>query len=147
MNEYNLNSFKWPNIFFSIYLLAAPTRFDITGCSHCSITVEWYNKDPNDHQYELVYRQESKDWVVLTLSKLEIQAEEIGHYKYTLQNLLPEAGYEMKLCSITNNIKSQYSDSKRKDTLKLGMKLFVPNLNVSSTIWHVAISANQDITL
>ncbi|XP_052097355.1 uncharacterized protein LOC127732361 [Mytilus californianus] len=97
-----------------------PRRFEIVECSECSITIAWYINDQDDcMEYELDYRvQETDKWTVTTFSTKDVLAEKDGRRMYTLLKILPETGYEIKLCSIGYHVKSHYTESKAKQTLK-----------------------------
>ncbi|VDI39042.1 Hypothetical predicted protein [Mytilus galloprovincialis] len=103
-----------------------PRRFAIVECSDCSITIEWYVHDQDDSlKYDLDYRNKETDkWTVATLSTRDVLTEENGRRVYTLINILPETGYELKLCSVDNNVKSHHTESKTILTPKRGNEIF-----------------------
>lgn len=77
--------------------------------------------------YELHYRPHGKiDWSTKTfLSKDVLQVEEVGRRMFKLQNMQHETYYELKMRSIySDDIKSHYSESQTKQTLKLGKVRF-----------------------
>ncbi|CAC5407290.1 TN [Mytilus coruscus] len=101
---------------------ASPRKFDIVECTDCSITIEWFI-DVQDEclWYELDRRppQGTDNLSVRTFSSKDVVEGENGRRMYTLQNLLPEKCYELKLRSVYKDAKSHYSQSKTKQTLKI----------------------------
>lgn len=104
------------------FSLSAPQNFDISECSDRSITVKWYMNDLGDHQqYELNYRLQGSDYWNVSLFSLEnLSAEETGSIIHKLENLSPETCYELKMCSVQNNIKSEYTNNKMQQTKQIG---------------------------
>lgn len=77
--------------------------------------------------YEIYYRPHGKiDWSTKTfLSKDVLQVEEVGRRMFKLQNMQHETYYELKMRSVySDDIKSHYSESQTKQTLKLGKVKF-----------------------
>ncbi|XP_076085429.1 uncharacterized protein LOC143056232 [Mytilus galloprovincialis] len=103
-------------------LKLAPRKLDIVECTDCSITIEWFI-DVRDEclSYELDYRpQRTKDWSTGTFLSKDVLKEEYGQRMYKLQHLQPETYYELKMRSVyEEDVKSHYSESKTKQTLKL----------------------------
>ncbi|VDI21665.1 Hypothetical predicted protein [Mytilus galloprovincialis] len=87
---------------------------------------EWFIHDQEDClQYELDYRnQETDKWTVTTLSTTDLSAEENGRRVYTLLNILPETGYELKLCSVNHHVRSHFTELMTILTLKPGNVTF-----------------------
>lgn len=104
------------------FSISAPQNFDISECSDRSITVKWYMNDPADHQqYELNHRlQGSDNWNVTLFSLENLSPEDNGSSIYKLENLSPETCYELKICSVQNNIKSEYTNNKMQQTKQIG---------------------------
>ncbi|VDI06417.1 Hypothetical predicted protein, partial [Mytilus galloprovincialis] len=107
-------------------LRLAPRQFDIGECTDCSIIIEWYiNDQENCLSYEIAHRpQQTKDWSTGTFFSKDVLKEEDGRRMYTFRNLLPETYYEFKLRSVSKDGKSHYSESKTKQTLRLGSESF-----------------------
>lgn len=78
--------------------------------------------DIADHQqYELNYRLQGADnWNVSLFSLENLSLEENGSSSYKLENLLHETCYELKMCSVQNNIKSEYTNNKMQQTKQIG---------------------------
>lgn len=97
-------------------------EFDIVESTDCSITIEWYI-DEQDHflEYQLDHRLHGTDnWIVNKMCTTDVLTKENGCRMFTLQHLFPDTEFELKLCSLDNHIKSHYSESKIRQTLKLG---------------------------
>ncbi|XP_052072196.1 uncharacterized protein LOC127710406 [Mytilus californianus] len=98
-----------------------PRKCDMVESTDCSITIEWFI-DVQDKclSYELYRRPQRTDDVTLRkFSSYDVFEGENGRRMYKLQNLLPETYYEFKLRSVYNDVKSHYSESMTKQTLKL----------------------------
>ncbi|CAC5379493.1 COL12A [Mytilus coruscus] len=110
-----------------MYLFTAPREFNIVECTDCSITIEWFIGVPDVClSYDLDHRpQGTYDWSTETFLSEDVLKEEDGRRMYTLQNLQPETYYEFKIRSVyKDDVKSHYSESTDKQTLKLAPKKF-----------------------
>ncbi|CAC5387990.1 unnamed protein product [Mytilus coruscus] len=99
---------------------STPRKLDIVECTDCSITIEWFIDVPDEClSYELHHRPKgTNDWSTGTFLSEEVLEAEDGRRMYTLQNLLPETYYELKMRSVYKDAKSHYSESMTKQTLK-----------------------------
>ncbi|CAC5379497.1 unnamed protein product [Mytilus coruscus] len=126
-------------------LKLAPKKLDIVECTDCSITIEWFI-DVSDEclSYELDHRPKgTNDWSTGTFLSEQVLEAEDGRRMYTLQNLLPETYYELKMRSVYKDAKSHYSESMTKKTLKLAPKKLdiVECTDCSITIeWFIDVS-------
>ncbi|CAG2251783.1 unnamed protein product [Mytilus edulis] len=107
-------------------LKRAPSGFEVVECSDCSITIAWdKNVQDNCLGYELRHRVPGPDnWEVTKFSTTDVSSDKSGRCVYTLLNISPDTGYEIKLCSVDTNGNSQFTESKTKQTLKRGNKTF-----------------------
>lgn len=107
-------------------LSTVPKEFGVVDCTDSSITIEWFNDDSEDSLvYELVYQlQGSDNWNVLTIHNEDVLTVHNGRRTYTLENLLPETWYEIKMRAVDNHMKSLYTEYKERQTLKLGKGTF-----------------------
>ncbi|CAC5379492.1 unnamed protein product [Mytilus coruscus] len=124
---------------------STPRKLDIVEFTDCSITIEWFNDVPDEClSYELDHRPKgTKDWSTGTFFSEEVLEAEDGRRMYTLQNLLPETYYELKMRSVYKDAKSHYSESMTKQTLKLAPKKLdiVECTDCSITIeWFIDVS-------
>lgn len=124
--------FKKLTLIVLIYFPTAPKtpqNFDIAECSDCSITVQWHIDNPDDClDYEFEHRlQDSVTWNRLTSSISDILKVKNGYSAYKLQTLSPESFYEIRMCSVDGNVKSQYTEYKTQQTLKAGKDLIFLN--------------------
>lgn len=79
-------------------------------------------------EYQLDHRiLGSDEWISLNLSSEHISTNEDGCQVYTLQQLLHDTFYEVRMCSVNNHVKSKYTEPKTKKTLQLGKATFVFN--------------------
>ncbi|CAG2256274.1 TTN [Mytilus edulis] len=62
--------------------------------------------------------QDSVTWNRLTSSISDILKVKNGYSAYKLQTLSPESFYEIRMCSVDGNVKSQYTEYKTQQTLK-----------------------------
>lgn len=108
------------------YIFTAPSGFEVVECSDCSITIAWdENVQDNCFGYELRHRVPGPDnWEVTKFSTTDVSSDESGRCMYTLLNISPDTGYEIKLCSVDTNGNSQFTESKTKQTLKRGNETF-----------------------
>ncbi|CAG2184782.1 unnamed protein product [Mytilus edulis] len=117
-------------------LKLAPREFNIIECTDCSMTIGWFIDDSHEGlSYELDHRvRGTDDWSTETFLSGDVMTDEDffsgdvmkdeDGRMYTLQNLKPETYYECKMRSIDkDDVKSHYSESKAKQTLKLGLQL------------------------
>ncbi|VDI21663.1 Hypothetical predicted protein [Mytilus galloprovincialis] len=101
-----------------------PSGFEVVECSDCSITIAWdKNVQDNCLGYELRHRVPGPDnWEVTKFSTTDVSSDKSGRCMYTLLNISPDTGYEIKLCSVDSNGNSQFTESKTKQTLKREIK-------------------------
>ncbi|CAG2243851.1 COL12A [Mytilus edulis] len=122
-------------------LKIAPQNFDIIEYSDRSITVKWYMNDLGDlQQYELNHRlQGSDNWNVSSFSLENASAEENESSIYKLENLSPGTCYELKMCSVQNNVRSEYSKNKLQQTLKIALPEAISRLEEKTglDIWSL----------
>lgn len=111
--------------FSHIYVLTAPTRFDILENSDHSITVRWYIHILDDCLvYTLAYRPEGSDnWTKLELSTADVLIKENRCRVYTIEPLSPGTNYELKIRCLNYLVNSRYTNCKTKRTLPTG-KIF-----------------------
>ncbi|CAG2184461.1 TN [Mytilus edulis] len=107
----------------------APKEFEINECTERSITIEWsIDESDNCPQYEIAYQVQSANrWNDLTLSTKKVMDVPNKHCRYELQDLSPETWYEIKIRAVDNHLCSQYTECKRKQTLKVAPKEFEIN--------------------
>ncbi|XP_071142107.1 uncharacterized protein [Mytilus edulis] len=135
--EYRIEAAKWVMILSFAYcavwiivmriirrwirIRIIPRNFDIVESTDCSITIAWFI-DVLDKciSYELYRRHIATDDVTLRkFSSEDVLEGGKGRRMYKLQNMLPETYYEFKLRSVYNDVKSHYSESITRQTLKL----------------------------
>ncbi|CAC5398009.1 unnamed protein product [Mytilus coruscus] len=119
-----------------------PRQFDIVECTDCSITIAWFIDVPDEClSYELDHRhQGTHDWSVGTFSSDDVLKGEDGRRMYELQNLLPKTYYECKLRSVSKHVKSQYSESITKQTLKLVSRCMQNIESLIKYAYHVELA-------
>ncbi|CAG2235019.1 unnamed protein product [Mytilus edulis] len=117
---------------------STPREFNIIECTDCSMTIGWFIDVPDEClSYELDHRvRGTDDWSTETFLSGDVMTDEDflsgdvmkdedGRRMYKLQNLKPETYYEFKMRSVyKDDVKSHYSESKTKQTLKLGRERF-----------------------
>ncbi|CAC5392229.1 unnamed protein product [Mytilus coruscus] len=131
----------------SQYLHRAPNGFSILENDDCSITVEWCRDNSTDIQeYEFLHRRQGTvDWAVSTISIDNVVEQINGRLMYKLKNLLPETNYEMKICSVSNHNKSQYTESKTPQTQKNDYIRALLNQSSYTTDFLISPSFNQSL--
>ncbi|CAG2237838.1 COL12A [Mytilus edulis] len=100
-------------------------NLDIIERTESSLTIKWDKDDSVKRRaYQLDYRHKtSEKWIVKELSTENIKTNEDGCHVYTLQELLPEILYELRLCSLDNQqVCSQYTESKLPKTQQIAPK-------------------------
>lgn len=104
----------------------APENFDVVEVRTVSITVEWdINNAENPLDYKLDYRiQGSDDWKELILSTNDISINEKRRHVYKHQDLSPGTYYEIRMCSIHDNVKGEYTKPMTRKTLQIGKITF-----------------------
>ncbi|VDI50205.1 Hypothetical predicted protein [Mytilus galloprovincialis] len=116
---------------------STPREFNIIECTDCSMTIGWFIDVPDQClSYELDHRvRGTDDWSTETFLSGDVMTDEDflsgdvmkdedGRRMYKLQNLKPETYYEFKMRSVyKDDVKSHYSESKTKQTLKLVLQL------------------------
>ncbi|CAC5398010.1 unnamed protein product [Mytilus coruscus] len=125
-----------------LLLSYSPRQFDIVECTDCSITIAWFIDVPDEClSYELDHRhQGTHDWSVGTFSSDDVLKGEDGRRMYELQNLLPKTYYECKLRSVSKHVKSQYSESITKQTLKLVSRCMQNIESLIKYAYHVELA-------
>ncbi|CAG2184781.1 unnamed protein product [Mytilus edulis] len=121
INEFDNNKYNIK------HLPTTPREFNIIECTDCSMTIGWFIDVPDQClSYELDHRvRGTDDWSTETFLSGDVMTDEDGRRMYKLQNLKPETYYEFKMRSVyKDDVKSHYSESKTKQTLKLAPREF-----------------------
>lgn len=101
------------------FLLTVPQTFHIVECTDCSVKLKWC-KNESDHflEYTFVYPPEgSDDWNRLHLTARGVSTEDHRCCVYTLKELSPDTGYEVKIRCFNNLVKSRYTEYKTTQNL------------------------------
>ncbi|CAG2237839.1 COL12A [Mytilus edulis] len=125
-------------------LQIAPKNFDILEheSTDSSIAIKWDKDDSDKHRaYKLDYRHKNiRKWIVKELSTENIKTNKDGCHVYTLQELLPETLYELRICSLDNQqICSQYTEPKVQQTLQIALPKAINQLPEEDKIRYINI--------
>ncbi|CAG2254143.1 unnamed protein product [Mytilus edulis] len=105
----------------TLQIVSTPENFDIVDFTDMSLSVKWYMNDSDNRlEYLLDHRILGTDeWISLPLSSEHISTNEDDCQVYTLQQLLHDTLYEVRMCSVNNHIKSKYTELKTQKTLQI----------------------------
>lgn len=147
---FDWNNGKYIGNLSHIYVLTAPTRFDIVECSDHSITVKWYINGLDDCLvYTLAYRPEGSDnWNRLELSTADVLIKENRCHVYTIKPLSPGTNYELKIRCLNYLVKSRYTNCNIKRTLQNGKILislqYYPDLQTYKDVVRLRIRPKKN---